>query len=190
MKRLLLGASLVVAAACAAPVAPAPTPMAILVTPSAPGALPSPSVALASPSAVAPPAASPSPSFLTIKQAGSAYARAVKPYNTAVRRASKLYAGGTSLRAYRNYYAIIAKASDAWIDRIKKLVPSFPPEVQPDIRALIKAEVVYQRRALAASRAKSLSSAVSLAASADRAGEVAVDKAALVRDDLGLKPNA
>jgi hypothetical protein len=99
-----------------------------------------------------------------------------------------LYSGRTSLRAYRAYWAIIAKSDDKFIDGLKKV--AFPPEVQADVRALIKADVVYQRRALAVSRAKTLSDAQSLQASANRAFDVVADKAAILRDALGLKPNA
>ena len=130
--RLLLVATVLIVAGCGAaqaapPPTPTPTPIVIVVTPVP--ASPGPPASQPAPSASA--AASPTPSFLTIKQAASAYYQLAKAVNAAGRRADMLYGGSTSLRGYRAYWAIIAKADDKFIDGLKKV--AWPPEVQADI---------------------------------------------------------
>ena len=153
-----------------------------------PGAPPPASVV---PSASQASAASPgtqSSSFLTIEQAASAYEAVAEAYNTAIDRAHELYGSRQSLKDHQRYWGLIAQADDEYIDGLRKI--AFPPELQVDATVLIKADVAFQQRALAASRARSLAEVISLSAAANDASDAAADKAAILREGLGLTPNS
>lgn len=150
------------------------------------GASPAPASVVPSPSqADATP--KPSGSFLTIEEARAAYSAVAEPYNTAIDHAEELYGRRTSLEDHRRYWALIAQADDQFIEGLKKI--AFPPEVEADAATLIKADESFQQRALAASRARSLAEVISLSAAANDAADVVTDKAAILRDGLGLQPN-
>ena len=128
----------------------------------------------------------PTGSFLTIAEAGEAYFAAADPYNEAVDRTQAKYRTPTSLEDHQRYWALIAKADEAFIAGLKKI--AFPPELQADAAVLIKAEEAFHQRAVVTSRARSLPEVISLSAVANAAAEVAAKKAAILREALGLEP--
>jgi hypothetical protein len=142
----------------------------------------------AAPSSQAAATATPSGSFLTIDEAGVAYFAVADPYNAAIDRAEARYGSRKSVKDHQSYWALIAKADQAFIDGLKKV--AFPPDIQPAATVLIKADEAFQKRALAASKSRSIAEVISLSAVANDAADVVADKAALLRDALGLEPYA
>ncbi len=124
---------------------------------------------------------------LTIKEAAAAYLAVAKPYNATVKAADKKWGKSSALKAQKRYFAALAKAEDKFIDGLKLI--AFPPEIQPDANALLKAVIVEQHRDLSASIAKSASAMLARVKEANKAAVIATDKAAILRDDLGLPPN-
>lgn len=152
----------------------------------APTALPTPTPApTASPSPTATP--SPTPATLTIAQAAKAYLAIAKAYNKAAAAADKKYGSTLTLKSQKALWAALAKADAAFIAGFKKI--AFPPEVASKATAVLNAMVVLQRRDLLASRSTSIVALNANAASANRAGETSADKAAILRDALGLPSN-
>jgi hypothetical protein len=151
--------------------------------------LPTPSPA--TPSVTSAPATSgPSASqgvSLSIEQAAAAYSAIAEPYNDAIAHADVLYDPRASLKDHQRYWALIAEADATFLDGLKDI--AFPREVQAAATTLVKADQAFQQRALAASRAKSPAEAISLSAAANDAADAAADKAAILRDALGLEPN-
>ena len=57
---------------------------------------------------------------MTVKEAAAYYAKVVKPYNTAIlKTAWNKYGKRTTLASQRKYYAMMAKASDTFINALK-----------------------------------------------------------------------
>ncbi|MHB8958480.1 MAG: hypothetical protein ACYDAN_02525 [Candidatus Limnocylindrales bacterium] len=191
--RAVVAAAVVIAAmvtACGG--APALTPTPAVVTPTPSAAVPS-AVSTAAATATPSPALSPSPTpaptpaVLTIKQAAAAYLRIVNPYNKATAAAWKEYGKVDTLKAQRAYMAALAKAEKTFIDGLKAV--AWPPEVKADVTALEKACVVLYHRATVASKDTTFAAFDADARSAYSASNTAADKAAIVRDDLGLPTN-
>lgn len=125
---------------------------------------------------------------MTVKEAAAYYAKVVKPYNTAIlKTAWNKYGKRTTLASQRKYYAMMAKASDTFINALK--ARTWPTVAAADIRALLKQEIVFQHRALVTSRSKTLLDLLANARSTVSANDKGADLAAIVRDDLGLPPN-
>ncbi|HSL75612.1 MAG TPA: hypothetical protein VK867_01615 [Candidatus Limnocylindrales bacterium] len=148
----------------------------------APGGGPAASGAL---SAAAP--AVPTGSFLTMAKAAAAYSAIAAPYNDAIDRAEERYGVRTTLEDHQRYWALIAKADAAFIAGLKKI--AFPPEIQPDVDVLIRAEEAFHQNALATSHSRNAGEVLSLSAVANAAAEAATKKAAIVRAALGLGPS-
>ena len=132
--------------------------------------------------------ATPRGSILTSDEAGAAYFAVADPYNAAIDRAEAQYGARLSLKDHQQYWALIAKADQAFIDGLKEI--AFPPDIQPAATVLIKADEAFQQRAVVASKSRSIAEVISLSAVANDASEVVADKAALLRDALGLEPYA
>lgn len=146
-----------------------------------------PGGAIPSPSPTATPTAAPSGSFLTLAQAAAAYSKVAGPYNDAVDVAQERYGVRTTLADHQRYWGLIAKADAAFIAGLKKI--AFPPEVQPDVDILIRAEEAFHQNALATSHSRNAGEILSLSAVANAAAEAATKKAAIVREALGLGPS-
>lgn len=124
---------------------------------------------------------------MTVEQAAKAYLAVATKANKALRAAQKRYKNATGLAANRRFYAALAKSEAAFIAGVKAI--PFPAAIQPDATALIRASVVYRRDVLGASKSHSLLALYDNAMSALKANRQATDKAAILRDDLGLPPN-
>lgn len=146
-----------------------------------------PSGAGSSPTPAATTAAVPSGSFLTLAEAAAAYSKIAGPYNDAIDAAQERYGVRTTLDDHQAYWGRIAKADAAFIAGLKKI--AFPPELQPDVDVLIRAEEAFHRSALATSRSRNAGEVLSLSAVANAAAESATKKAAIVREALGLGPS-
>jgi hypothetical protein len=142
----------------------------------------------ATPSATPTPVASPAGSTLTLAEAASAYSAVADPYNAALDSAQELYGTRTSLEDHQRYWALLAKADKAFLAGLKKI--AFPPEVAADAAVLIRADEAFQQQALIVSRARSLAEVISSSAVANAAAAVAAEKAAILREGLGLEPLA
>lgn len=130
----------------------------------------------------------PPPAVLTVEAAAAAYLVAATAYNKALAAADKKYPSSGSVSVQKKYWKAIAKAEDAFIEQVKKI--AFPPDIQPLADKLISADVVAQRDALYASKAPSKASFPGREADALKSDKKAADAAALLRDALGLPPNA
>jgi hypothetical protein len=142
----------------------------------------------ATPSATPTPVASPAGSTLTLAEAASAYSAVADPYNAALDRAQEQYGTRTSLEDHQRYWALLAKADKAFLAGLKRI--AFPPEVAADAAVLIRADEAFQQQALIVSRARSLAEVISSSAVANAAAAVAAEKAAILREGLGLEPLA
>jgi len=182
---LVAGCSGNAAAPSASAVAPTPAPTA---TPSPTPTAAATPVPTASPTLEPTPAPTPTPTpaLMTKDQAAKAYLAAWTKDNTAFTAAQKKYKNATTLKANRALYAALAKAEDAFIERLKAI--PFPADIQPDAKALIRADIVFQAGLLAASKASSLDVLLYRAQAALKANEKAGDATAILRDDLGLPP--
>jgi hypothetical protein len=169
------------------PVAQAPSAEAAVTTPTptptpTPASTPAPT---ASPSPTATP--SPAPSTPTIAQAATAFLAIATPYNKAIIAAYNKYGKTLTLKSQKAYLAAVATAEAAFIAGFKKI--AFPPEVTGKAAALLDADVVKQRWTLAASKSTTWASFDANASGAHQADTIAADKAAILRDALGLPSN-
>ena len=163
--------------------APIATPTS---SPTLTAATPTPTPApTASPSPTATP--SPAPSTPTIAQAARGYLALATTHKKAVEAAYRKYGRTSTLKAQKAYWGALATAEAVFIADLKKI--PFPPEVAGKVAALLDAVVVEQRRELAAAKSTSIAALNANAASAEAASTVAADKAAILRDALGLPSN-
>ena len=168
------------ASAEAAVTTPTPTPTPTPASTPAPTASPSPT---ATPS----PTPSPTPATLTIAQAATAFLAIATPYNKAITAAYNKYGKTLTLKSQKAYLAAVATAEAAFIAGFKKI--AFPPEVTGKAAALLDARVVSQERILGASKSTTWASFDANASGAHQADGIAADKAAILRDALGLPSN-
>jgi len=169
------------------PAASRPAPIATPTSsPTLTAATPTPTPApTASPSPTATP--SPAPSTPTIAQAARGYLALATTHKKAVEAAYRKYGRTSTLKAQKAYWGVLATAEAVFIADLKKI--PFPPEVAGKVAALLDAVVVEQRRELAAAKSTSIAALNANAASAEAASTVAADKAAILRDALGLPSN-
>jgi hypothetical protein len=171
------------------PAASRPAPIATPTSsPTLTAATPTPTptpASTASPSPTATP--SPAPSTPTIAQAARGYLALATTYKKAVEAAYRKYGRTSTLKAQKAYWGALATAEAVFIADLKKI--PFPPEVAGKVAALLDAVVVEQRRELAAAKSTSIAALNANAASAEAASTVAADKAAILRDALGLPSN-
>ena len=192
MRRLWFVALLAIASVgCGSSTMPTGAPTIASTPPSAAIASTGPVAATVAPPATATPAPaitpSPTPTVFTIAQAAEAYATLAKTYNAAVKAADKKYGNTYTLKSQKKFWAAVAKATDAFITGLKAI--PFPPEAAADAKALLKACVVVHRRAVTASKSASIADLNYNANLAMKADITATDKAAILRDDLGLPTN-
>jgi hypothetical protein len=185
---LVLAAALL--GGCASqPVAQAASAEAAVTTPtptraSTPTPAPTPApTASPSPTAIS----SPPPAPPTIAQAATAFLAIATPYNKAIIAAYNKYGKTLTLKSQKAYLAAVATAEAAFIAGFKKI--AFPPEVTGKAAALLDADVVKQRWTLAASKSTTWASFDANASGAHQADGIAADKAAILRDALGLPSN-
>ena len=169
------------------PAASRPAPIATPTSsPTLTAATPTPTPApTASPSPTATP--SPAPSTPTIAQAARGYLALATTHKKAVEAAYRKYGRTSTLKAQKACWGALATAEAVFIADLKKI--PFPPEVAGKVAALLDAVVVEQRRELAAAKSTSIAALNANAASAEAASTVAADKAAILRDALGLPSN-
>lgn len=177
-------ACLVLLAACDTGLPPPPIASgqpANVSTPSGSASPDSPSTQPSSPSA------SPSTGALTPKEAAAYYLAHVKLYNRGNDAAFRKYGKSNALKPRKAYWRTVAKLEDRWINSMKAV--TWPDVAARDVRALIRAAVIDERRELAASRSKTFAALLVNEREAHRADRKTGDLASLVRDDLGLPSN-
>lgn len=130
-----------------------------------------------------------SPSVLTLAEAKEAYAVMARTSNRASHAVFRKYKNKpNTLKVGRQSWAEQAAIDARFIKDLQSV--QWPLEVAGDIRALIRAVVVAQRTEVEASHARSLSQLYDLKAQVERQGQKWIDAASIVRNDLGLPPNA
>ena len=171
--------------ATATPVAPSAAPSAAAdAAPATATPTPTPT---AIPTATPIPSPSPTPATLTIAQAATAFLAIATPYNKAITAAYNKYGKTLTLKSQKAYLAAVATAEAAFIAGFKKI--AFPPEVTGKAAAFLDAHVVSQERTLTASKSTTWAFFDANAPGAYQADAIAADKAAILRDALGLPSN-